>query len=150
MTILDESDGSDESDIKSDSLAYMEKKGKYHRMDKTDKRISGDCEEGIEAAIPLMKDRDGAWVVHASQTRRIAGQFHDLAVMCMTLMSILLCVVFYMICPKCLFGVLLLSACLCPFVHAMNVPLWLAIILLIVSGWSFSAGALSITWNNGL
>ena len=117
-----------------------------------DREEKGDCgtEEGIETAIPLMRDQDRDWVVHAKRTHYLTGQFHDLGVMCLMIACLVLCLVFYMICPRCLFAVLIFSACMCPFFHPMNAPLWLAIVLLTVSGWSFSTGALSITWNNGL
>lgn len=115
--------------------------------------LSGDdSDERIETGIPLLKERkedSDQWVVHANRTNEITGQFRDLGVMCFMLFCLALCVVFYMICPRCLFGVLLLSACLCPFFHPMNAPLWLAIVLLTVSGWSFTTGSLSVTWNNG-
>lgn len=109
-----------------------------------------DSDEKMETGIPLIKDEDcDQWVVHANRTKYIAGQFHDLGVLCFMLICLVLCVVFYMTCPRCLFGILLLSACLCPFFHPMNAPLWLAIVLLTVSGWSFTTGSLSISWNNG-
>ena len=118
---------------------------------------SGDCdsvdtvERGKcdEAATPLMRDSDSDWVVHAQRTSYLTGQFHDLGVMCLVILCLVLSLVFYMICPRCLFGVLIFSACLCPFLHPMNAPLWLAIVLLTVSGWSVSTGALSVTWNKG-
>jgi hypothetical protein len=116
-------------------------------IDQAEKGERGD--ESIESAIPLMRDQDGDWVVHAQRTNYLTGQFRDLGVMCLMLLCLVLCLVFYMICPRCLFGVLIFSACLCPFFHPMNAPLWLALVLLTVSGWSFSTGALSITWNNG-
>lgn len=109
-----------------------------------------ECDEKCETAVPLIKNNDGDWVVHAKKTRYIAGQFHDLGVICLMMLCIVACLVFYMICPRCLFGILVFSACLCPFYHPMNVPLWLAIILLTFSGWSLTTGALSITWNNGM
>lgn len=89
------------------------------------------------------------WVVHAKRTKYLSEQFHDLGVMCVMIACIVLCLVFYMTCPRCLFGILIFSACLCPFFHPMNAPLWLAIVLLIVSGWTFTTGNLSITWDNG-
>jgi hypothetical protein len=117
-------------------------------MSKTD-----DCERAeseVETVTPLMNERDEDWVVHANRTHYIAGQFRDLGVLCFMLLCSVLCLVFYMVCPKCLFGVLLLSACLCPFFHPMNAPLWLAIVLLTLSGWRFTFGSLAVTWNNGL
>ena len=103
--------------------------------------------DGIEAAIPLITKGD--WVVHSKRTEHIRGQFHDLGKLCLTLTCVLLCAVFYVICPRCLFGILIFSACLCPWFNSLNISLWLAIILLTMSGWSFSVGAFSIAWQNG-
>lgn len=129
-----------------DRLVIM---GKLDQAEKGDWGDSQGIEEGIEAAIPLMRDEDGDWVVHAQRTHYLTGQFRDLGVMCLMILCLVMCLVFYMICPQCLFGVLIFSACLCPFFHPMNAPLWLAIVLLTVSGWSLTTGALSITWKNG-
>ena len=119
------------------------------KIDDCEEMQSGKGTESVETAIPLMNERDDDWVVHANRTNYIAGQFRDLGVMCFMLFCLVLCLVFYMICPRCLFGILILSACLCPFFHPMNAPLWLAIVLLTVSGWSFTTGSLAVTWNNG-
>jgi hypothetical protein len=127
-------------------MTRLDESGGYESsQDIIDQAERGKCDE-IEAAVPLI--RDGDWIVHAQRTNHLTGQFHDLGVMCLMLLCLILCLVFYMICPRCLFGVLIFSACLCPFFHPMNAPLWLAIVLLTVSGWSFSTGALSVTWNN--
>lgn len=148
MTILDESKGYDKT------KRLSRKDRLFDPTDSTDQ--AGDCahcaecavDEGVETAIPLMRDQDGDWIVHAQRTRYLTGQFQDLGAMCLMIACLILCLVFYMICPRCLFGILIFSACLCPFFHPMNAPLWLAIVLLTVSGWSFSTGALSVTWNN--
>ena len=102
----------------------------------------------VECAIPLIKEQD-AWVVHAERVRSLAEWGRGGAIMLVTAFSLVLCLIFYVTCPKCLFGVLLVSACMCPWANSMNAPLWLAIVLLIVSGWTFTAGYLSVTWNNG-
>ena len=140
MGRLDECEGLDRAE-------RLPRKERLFELDSIEKGVSE--EEGVDAAIPLMKDRDKDWVVHAQRTSHLTGQFHDLGVMFLMFVCIALCLVFYFICPKCLFGILIFSACLCPFLHPMNAPLWLAIVLLVVSGWSFTAGYLSITWNNG-
>ena len=106
--------------------------------------------EDIECAIPLIKEEDTAWVVHAERVKSITEWSRRVVVTLLTTVSILLCVLFYFICPKCLFGVLLFSACLCPFINMMNVPLWLAFVLLVVSGWTFTAGFLSVTWHGSI
>lgn len=117
---------------------------------KGDKLTDDDDDNICETAVPLIKGCDEDWVVHANRTRYITGQFRDLGVICLMISCIVACLVFYMICPKCLFGILIFCFILCPFYNSMNVPLWLAIILLTMSGWSLTAGKLSITWNSGL
>ena len=105
-----------------------------------------DSMDDVECAIPLIKEPDD-WVVHAERVRSLAESTRKMAVWLVTAISLLLCVIFFFVCPKCMFGVLLLSACLCPWIHAMNAPLWLAIVLLTVSGWSLTTGFLSVTWS---
>jgi hypothetical protein len=87
------------------------------------------------------------WVHYNYKTRNVQDQARNWAVLCLTILSILLCLVFYMTCKQCLFAILIFSACLCPFFHPMNAPLWLAIVLLIVSGWTFTTGALTVSWS---
>jgi hypothetical protein len=142
MARLDESEGMDRSEI-------LKRNENFACCVSLDRAENGDVDDCCETAIPLIKDQDGDWVVHAKRTRYMAGQFRDLGVICLMMLCIVACLVFYMICPRCLFGILIFSACLCPFYNPMNAPLWLAIILLTLSGWSLTTGALSITWNNG-
>jgi hypothetical protein len=113
----------------------------------TDQAELENCDE-IETGIPLI-EKDERWIVHADRTCYIRKQFESLAVLSLTLTCLVLCAVFYMICPRCLFGILIFSACLCPWFSSLNISLWLAIILLTLSGWSFSTGAFSIAWHNG-
>ena len=84
---------------------------------------------------------------YAQRIKAIAARSQDGGVMCFTIAALVMCMVFYVVCPHCLFGVLLLSACLCPFFNSMNAPLWLAIVLLTLSGWSFTGGSFSVSWN---
>ena len=146
MARLDESDGYD----RSKRLSRKESLDCNHCIDKIEKGDCSDDVDGVEAAIPLMRDSDGDWMVHAQRTQYIRSQFHDLAVLCLTFTCLVLCSVFYVLCPRCLFGVLIFSACLCPWVNSLNVSLWVALVLLVLSGWTFSIGAFSVTWNNGL
>ena len=104
----------------------------------------------IECAIPLIKENDNAWVVHAERVQTLAERGRGNAVMLFALISLVLCVYFYMTCQQCLLFVLLISACLCPWFNVMNGPLWLSIVLLVVGGWTFTTGYLSVTWNSGV
>ena len=103
----------------------------------------------VECAVPLIKE-DSTWIVHTENVRNVTDCSRRGAAMVMTITALVLCVYFFFACPKCLFGVLLASACMCPWFNTMNAPLWLAIILLIVSGWTFTFGNLSVTWDSGL
>jgi len=85
---------------------------------------------------------------HAEAIRVNTEAFHGCALLCFTLLLMILCVVSYMFCQPCLFGILAVSACLCPFFHPLNAPLWLAILLLTIGGWSFTAGALEVRWKS--
>lgn len=112
-------------------------------------------EDGAPSAPPLLMCPDKACqdkeedelVYYAQRVRAIASRSQTTGVFCFTLAALVLCLVFYIFCPRCLFAILLVSACLCPFFNSMNAPLWLAIVLLTMSGWSFTAGAFSISWN---
>jgi uncharacterized membrane protein AbrB (regulator of aidB expression) len=106
-----------------------------------------DTEESIESGIPLISEQNSAWLVHAERVKSVTEWSRRMVVTLVTTVSIVLCILFYFICPRCLFGVLLFSACLCPFFNTMNLPLWLAIVLLIVSGWTFTSGLLSVSWH---
>ena len=112
--------------------------------DEIKKELEDDCEapEATECTkkTPL-------WYIQENRTRYLSDQFRQTGVMCLTLLSIVLCLVFFFLCPRCLFGILFLSLCLCPFFHPMNAPLWFAIILLTISGWSFTTGALQVSWH---
>jgi hypothetical protein len=108
----------------------------------------GDCDGTCEAAVPLVNDRDGDWVVHAKRTNYVAGQFRDLGVICLMFLCVAACLFFYFYCTQCLFGVLIFSACLCPYYNTMNIPLWISIILLTLSGWSITAGHLVLRWDS--
>lgn len=59
----------------------------------------------------------------------------------------LMCVVFYFFCIPCLLGVVVVSMCLCPFIPYFNIPLWISLFILVVSGWNFTRGHFSIVWS---
>jgi hypothetical protein len=95
------------------------------------------------------RDSEEDLTQYAQRIKALTARHQDSGVLCFTAAALVLCVAFYVFCPRCLFAVLLLSACLCPFFNAMNAPLWLAIVLLTLSGWSFTAGSLSVSWSAG-
>ena len=84
----------------------------------------------------------------ASQiARRIRSDTVQCCVACVILVLITgACVACFFYCLPCLFGVVVLSACLCPWMPLFNLPLWLSILLLVVGGWSFTTGHFSVVW----
>lgn len=63
--------------------------------------------------------------------------------MCITFGLLVVCAFF---CIPCLLGIFVFSACTCPYIPAMNLPLWSAMIILIYHGWALTTGKLSLTW----
>jgi len=116
---------------------------------------SKDTEVGGDGRENLCKSRHDpscdSWVVHARRVQSMSEQSRGCGMLLFTILLLVLCLASFMFCQECLFGILIISACLCPFFHPLNAPLWLAIVLLTVGGWSFTTGALSISWkSNGI
>lgn len=69
----------------------------------------------------------------------------SLGMVCLATIGIVIC---YEYCTTCLVGILLFSLCTCPFIPVMNVPLWISILVLVVGGWSFTHGHMSLVWSS--
>jgi hypothetical protein len=57
-----------------------------------------------------------------------------------------LTVAFYFYCTICLFFVVILCLCCCLCIPGLNLPLWIAIVLLWFGGYSLSNGHWSMSW----
>jgi hypothetical protein len=114
-----------------------------------EKRIECSNDSDNSKSIFEVKKRcsEDNWILYNHRTRVIQEKAQSWAVLGLTVISLVLCLVFFIFCKPCMLGILLLSACLCPFYHSMNAPLWLAILLLAVGGWSFTTGALTVSWS---
>lgn len=71
--------------------------------------------------------------------RRVKTTFVNETFQCVTATMILvivlgLIVLSYMFCQGCLVGIMLISACLCPFISYWNIPLWVSIVLVTLLG----------------
>jgi hypothetical protein len=86
------------------------------------------------------------WMAQCRHAKLLSTQWLECAVLALTVTALFLCGLSYLFCPNCLFAILLFCAFLCPCIHPLNAPLWVAIILLIISGWSFTTGAFSVSW----
>lgn len=53
----------------------------------------------------------------------------------------------YMYCRVCLFGIMVISACLCPFMPYFNIPLWTSILLIVILGMTYTQRPFTFIWN---
>ena len=52
----------------------------------------------------------------------------------------------YKYCVPCLFLEIIVTACLCPYFNALNIPLWASIIVLIFGGYTLNWGDFQVIW----
>jgi hypothetical protein len=106
-----------------------------------------------EAFAPVVKkphtEEDGVSVysVNKMLKQRMYAQTHE----CMMASGVIVficggCILSYLYCQQCLLGILVFSACMCPWIPYFNVPLWVSIIMLVSLGWHFTVGRLTLTW----
>ena len=57
------------------------------------------------------------------------------------------CILSFFYCKECLLGILILSACLCPWIPYFNIPLWVSIGLMIWLGFHFTQRAFTFIWD---
>jgi hypothetical protein len=114
------------------------------RMDATKKPLNKDA----DTKKPLNKDENDS----LSTLQRVKQKLYSQTVDCITASVVVTvvcggCILSYMFCPPCLFGLLVFSACMCPWKPYFNIPLWVSIILLTLLGWHFTTGNLTLAWH---
>ena len=57
-----------------------------------------------------------------------------------------LIVLSYFYCQVCLFGIMLLSACMCPYISYFNIPLWTSILLIVILGMAYTNRPFQFIW----
>lgn len=87
-----------------------------------------------------------AFSVAEKARKRLVSETMYCIVSVFTLVVVLgLVVVCYFFCVPCLFVIIAISACLCPFLSFFNIPLWVSILLLVFACWHFTAHILGVT-----
>ena len=62
--------------------------------------------------------------------------------------ALIACVLSYLFCPYCSLGVVLFCFCLCCCEPLLNIPLWIAIFMLVAFGWSWTPNKhFIVQWN---
>ena len=101
-----------------------------------------------DAASKKKDDKEGdSYISIQKMKQRLISQTYDCLIASIVLVVMLgLCAVSFFFCKVCLLGILILSACMCPWVPYFNIPLWASIILLIFVGWNFTYRSFEFTW----
>ena len=69
---------------------------------------------------------------------------YPLILLVATLAGLVVCAI---LCVPCLFGILAFSAITCGCQPLMNVPLWGSILVLLIRGWTFTTGNMTLIWS---
>lgn len=104
----------------------------------TDEKSRKDRDREIDLLRRIAKELDKR---HEESFR---SKMFMLAFLLFILIFIVICT---FVCLPCLFGLIVFSAITCPCKAEMNVPLWGSIIALIIRGWTFTNGHLTLTWS---
>jgi hypothetical protein len=59
------------------------------------------------------------------------------------------CFVSYVYCKPCLIGIIIASACMCPWIPYFNIPLWIGILLLVYV-WYYMKMGFHISWDESM
>lgn len=105
---------------------------------------------GITADQSLKKSRaekKDSYFSISQMKKRLADQTYEFLTACFVLLVVLGgCVLSYFYCKECLVGILILSACLCPWIPYFNIPLWVSIGLLMFLGFRFTNKVFTFMW----
>lgn len=117
--------------------------------------LRGDLER---ASLGALKDDDELDGVNVDSKKpkqslysRLKQKFISETFQCLFASSILvvvmsLIVLSFFYCQQCLFGIMILSACLCPFMSFWNIPLWTSILLVTILGINFVHKDFTFIW----
>jgi hypothetical protein len=82
----------------------------------------------------------------------VSSQIKKATISCLISISVIIlmlgaCILSYFYCKSCLVAIVIFSLFFCLCVPGLNVPLWIGIVLLIISGYSFTNGKMTLVWN---
>ena len=110
-------------------------------------------EHEIVTATLLSRDPDDSDLCKSSFTQRVLINLRSKTYDCVVGLGIILLltginVVCFLYCTECLFLIFGFCLCCCLCVPTLNVPLWISVILLVISGYTFTYGKFAIVWNS--
>jgi magnesium-transporting ATPase (P-type) len=83
--------------------------------------------------------------------KRFQRQFVSETFQCVGALFILivvlgLIVLSFFYCQICLFGIMVFSACMCPYISYFNIPLWTSILLIVILGMAYTNRPFTFIW----
>jgi hypothetical protein len=113
----------------------------------------GDKDEEIGLVTPTQKDtvKQGSANALMYPLTQIKTKLYAETCQCILAVSVLTlviggCFFSYFYCKLCLMGVIIASACLCPWIPYFNIPLWIGILLLVYV-WYYMKMGLHVSWD---
>lgn len=112
-------------------------------------------DSAVPVALPVQSDKDPEKPElpgkKKSLTVKVKDQFVRETEKCVMASFVLFLIIglitlSYMFCTECLFGIMIISACLCPFLPYFNIPLWISILLITTLGISFVHRNFTFIW----
>jgi uncharacterized membrane protein len=92
----------------------------------------------------VTEKKKGTW---AKMKRNFVSETFQCVVALIILIIMLgLVVLSYFYCQICLFGIMIISACMCPFISYFNIPLWTSILLIVVLGMTYTQRPFTFIW----
>lgn len=111
--------------------------------------------EGLSSKVDLGKGRvdvsKGDSKDKPSLWQRMKRTFISETFQCISASGILIfiigCIVIsFFYCKECLFGIMVISACMCPFLPYYNIPLWISILLVTIMGINYVHRDFTFIW----
>ena len=92
----------------------------------------------------VTEKKKGTW---AKMKRNFVSETFQCVVALIILIIMLgLVVLSYFYCQICLFGIMIISACMCPFISYFNIPLWTSILLIVILGMTYTQRPFTFIW----
>jgi hypothetical protein len=117
-----------------------------NESDETDSLVGKLESWGLGVGLGAPKDDDGTYssvpekreqtpsLYQRFKRKFISETFQCVVASVILFVSLGLIALSYVYCQGCLIGILLISACMCPFVSYCNIPLWVSILLVTILG----------------
>lgn len=86
-------------------------------------------------------------VMNRVQDRLVSETFQCVLALFLLTLTLGVVILSFFYCQICLFGIMAVSACLCPFLPYFNIPLWTSILLIVLLGMTYTQRPFTFIWS---